>query len=127
MPIPQFRRWILLVLIAQPFAGNFALQTIPSGPPPPLQLTAEQDHQRILNLLHITSLRRGPDGDPKSPHAANLDESKATTYTNLPNPLLLKSGKRVRTAKIWWQERRSEIVEDFDREIYGRVPPTHPA
>ena len=23
---------------------------------------------------------------------------------------------------MWWKERRPEIVEDFDREVYGRVP-----
>ena len=23
---------------------------------------------------------------------------------------------------MWWNQRRAEIVEDFDREIYGRVP-----
>ncbi len=45
--------------------------------PPPAHLTAEQDHQRTLDLLHITALRRGPDGDPKSPNAANFDESKS--------------------------------------------------
>jgi hypothetical protein len=119
--------WILLALIGLPFGRpiNFAIQTA-IGPPPPLQLTAEQDHQRTLDLLHITALRRGPDGDPKSPHAANLDESKATTYTSLPDPLVLKNGKKVKNAKIWWKQRRLEIVEDFDREIYGRVPPNTP-
>jgi hypothetical protein len=115
-------------LIAYWFAsGNdFAIQTIANSSPPPAQLTAEQDHQRTLNLLHITSLRRGPDGDPKSSRAANLDESKATSYTNLPDPLLLKRGKKVRSEKIWWKLRRPEIVEDFDQEIYGRVPPNAP-
>jgi hypothetical protein len=52
--------------------------------PPVVHLTAEQDHQRILDLLHITSLRRGPDGDPKSPNAANFDESKVSPYPPLP-------------------------------------------
>src|SRR5271168_86710 len=47
------------------------------GPAAPVHLTAEQDHQHIMDLLHITSLRRGADGDPKSPNAANYDESKA--------------------------------------------------
>jgi (4-O-methyl)-D-glucuronate---lignin esterase len=28
----------------------------------------------------------------------------------------------VQTEKDWWAERRPEIVEDFDREVYGRVP-----
>ena len=90
--------------------------------PPPVHMTAEQDHQRLLDLLHITSLRRGADGDPKSPNAANYDESKAAPSSALPDPLKLKNGKKVKSAKVWWQKRRAEIVEDFDREIYGRVP-----
>ena len=74
-----------------------------------------------MDLLHITALRRGPDGDPKSPNAANTDESKVPPYT-LPDPLVLKNGKRVMNAKMWWSKRRPEIVEDFDREIFGRMP-----
>ncbi len=92
---------------------------------PPAHLTAEQDHQRLLDLLHITALRRGPDGDPKSPNAANVDESKVPPYS-LPDPLVLKNGKKVKTAKMWWKQRRPEIGEDFDREIYGRVPKNTP-
>ena len=79
-----------------------------------------------MDLLHITTLRRGADGDPKSPYAANYDESKANPYPKLPDPLLLKNGKQGTTAKAWWDERRPEIVEDFDREIYGRVPKNTP-
>jgi len=90
--------------------------------PPPVEMTAEQDHQRMMDLLHITSLRRGADGNPQSPHAANADESKATTYSSLPDPLVLKNGKPVKDAKTWWRQRRPEIVDDFDREVYGRVP-----
>jgi peptidoglycan/xylan/chitin deacetylase (PgdA/CDA1 family) len=90
--------------------------------PPPVHLSAEEDHQRTLALLHITSLRRGPDGDPKSPNAANFDESKVSSTLNLPDPLLLNDGKPVTTAELWWKERRPQIVEEFDREIYGRVP-----
>jgi len=88
---------------------------------PPVHLTSEQDHQRIMDLLHISALRRGPDGDPKSPNAANVDESKVTPYT-LPDPLVLKDGHKIATAEEWWKRRRPEIVEDFDREVYGRVP-----
>jgi hypothetical protein len=89
--------------------------------PPQAHLTADQDHQRILDLLHITSLRRGPDGDPKSPNAANFDESKVSSY-HLPDPLRLNDGQPVTSPELWWQRRRPEIVELFDREIYGRVP-----
>jgi hypothetical protein len=93
---------------------------------PPVRLTAEQDHQRMMDLLHITSLRRGADGDAKSPYAANYDEEKAKPDPKLPDPLTLKNGKRVTTAKMWWDLRRPEIVEDFDREVYGRAPKVTP-
>ena len=89
---------------------------------PPLHLTSEQDHQRIMDLLHITTLRRGPDGDPKSPNAANFDESKVPPYPPLPDSLVLKNGKKVTTPKMWWKQRRPEIVEEFDSEVYGRAP-----
>jgi hypothetical protein len=88
---------------------------------PPVQLTAEQDHQRLLDLLHIRELRRGPDGDPKSPRAANFDESKVRPY-KLPDPLAMKNGQRVKSSEQWWKQRRPQLVEIFDREIYGRVP-----
>src|ERR1700753_4116326 len=88
---------------------------------PPVHLTSEQDHQRMMDLLHTPQLRRGPDGDPQSPNAANFDESKVAAY-QLPDPLALNDGKRVRSAATWWKERRPQIVEYFDREVYGRVP-----
>src|SRR5947209_12699935 len=95
----------------------------PESSSSPVHLTAEQDQQRLLHLLHIESLRPGANGkDPKAPNAANYDESKATTYRALPDPLVLKNGKRVTTPAIWWHTRRPEIVEDFDREVYGRMP-----
>jgi len=94
---------------------------------PALHLTAEQDHQRMMDLLHISSLRRGADGDPKSPNAANYDESKANPYPNLPDPLLFKNGKRVSKADEWWNMQRPQIAELFDREIYGVVPTKTPA
>jgi len=88
---------------------------------PPIELTSEQDHQRTMDLLQIAELRRGPDGDPISAHAANFDESKVMPYA-LPDPLLMRDGVRVGTRRDWWARRRPEIVEDFDREVYGRVP-----
>jgi hypothetical protein len=112
----------------------FAPVAVPLGraadsvPPPPARLTAEQDHQRIMGLLNITSLRNGANGNnPLATNAANTDESTANPYPNLPDPLTLKNGRKVTTAAMWWDQRRPEIVEDFDREIYGRVPAKMPA
>ncbi|HKM54199.1 MAG TPA: hypothetical protein VJY33_12385, partial [Isosphaeraceae bacterium] len=97
------------------------------SPPPPVQLTAQQDHKRMMELLKIEKLRPGANGNNRqAPNAANYDESKANPYPNLPDPLVLKSGQRVTSAKVWWNQRRPEIVEDFDKEIYGRVPKETP-
>ena len=56
----------------------------------------------------------------------NYDESKANPHPNLPDPLVMKNGKKVTSAKMWWNQRRPEIVEDFDREVYGRAPKSLP-
>ena len=100
---------------------SFHAHTIDSYPPV-VHLTAEQDHQRIMDLLHITSLRNGPDGDPKSPRAANFDESNLLPNIKLPDPLILNNGQRVTTPQQWWSERRPQIIELFDRDVFGRVP-----
>jgi hypothetical protein len=88
---------------------------------------AQEDHQRLMTLLHMTEMRHGADQNNKeSPYYVNYDESKANPFPVLPDPLTLKNGKKVATAKDWWTLRRPEIVEDFDREIYGRVPKSTP-
>jgi hypothetical protein len=82
----------------------------------------------MMDQLHIASLRPGADGNhPDAPNAANYDETKANPYPKLPDPLVLKNGKKVKSAKDWWHKRRPEIVEDFDREVYGRVPKVTPS
>ncbi len=93
-------------------------------PKPPVKLTAQEDHKRLMELLKIKEIRRGADGNPKSANAANLDESKANPYPDLPDPLVMKDGTKV-TAALW-TKRRAEIAEDFDREVYGRVPKNTP-
>src|SRR6266850_1782023 len=111
--------------------SSLLLAQQPQGQPTAQQLAqqaaTQQDHQRMMELLKITSLRPGADGrNADAPNAANYDEAKANPYPKLPDPLLLKNGKKVTTAKAWWTRRRPEIVEDFDREIYGRVPKVTP-
>lgn len=105
---------------------SLVAQQTPPTYPPVAHLTAEQDHQRLMDLLGIKSLRPGREGNSASPLAANYDESKANPYPQLPDPLVLNNGKRVASAKAWWTQRRPQIVEIFDREIYGRVPVSTP-
>ena len=86
-----------------------------------------EDHKAMMVLLKIDSLRPGANGsNPNAPNAANYDEAKANPFPTLPDALMLKNGKKVTDAKTWWNKRRSQIVEDFDREIYGRVPKNLP-
>jgi len=82
----------------------------------------QKDYKGMLSQLSITSTRPGPSGNPNAPNAANSDEEKASPYTSLPDPLVLNNGKKVTDAKTWWNKRRPEIVEPFDKEVYGRTP-----
>jgi hypothetical protein len=96
--------------------------------PPPVQLSAAEDHRRLLELLKISELRRGADGrNPQASNAANYDEAKATPSAELPDPLRTNRGRKVSSAKQWRTVRRPEILEHFDREVYGRVPAGVPA
>jgi len=133
VPASRLTRWslglVLFALVVHPLGHGADPATQPAARslPPPVQLTAQQDHQRMMDLLHITALRPGADGrNPQAPNAANYDESKANPCPKLPDPLVLKNGKEVRNARTWWRQRRPQIVEDFDREVYGRVPKATP-
>jgi len=131
MSSPLARRLLGLSLTVLAIGTPAAAQDPPKQPDAkdggPVQLTAQQDHKRMMELLNIKELRRGANGNnPKAENAANYDESKANPYPKLPDPLVLKSGKKVTTVEQWRKERRPEIVEDFDREVYGRVPKDTP-
>ena len=94
----------------------------------PLSWTAQQDHQNMMDQLGIKALRPGPNGRAAAgePGAANYDPAKANPYPDLPDPLRMKDGRKVTSAAQWWDARRPQIVEDFDREVYGRVPKNVP-
>lgn len=88
----------------------------------PVKMTAQEDHRHLLDLLGISNLRPGVDGmNPKAANFANTDEAKSNPYPDLPDPLVFKNGKPVKNARDW-KKRREEIIEDLDREVYGRTP-----
>jgi hypothetical protein len=93
---------------------------------PPVNFTAEQDHQQMMQQLGIKTLRPGPNGDATAPDHANYDEALANPYPDLPDALTGKNGKKVTNATMWWKQRRPEIVEDMEREVYGRIPANVP-
>jgi hypothetical protein len=89
--------------------------------PEPKNWTTAEDHQNMMQQLGIKRLRPGPSGTQGAPNFANTDEAKANPYPDLPEVLTLKNGTKVTTPALW-NQRRAEIVEEFDREVLGRVP-----
>jgi lysophospholipase L1-like esterase len=84
------------------------------------RLTAE-DHRLMLAQLGITALRPGPSGNEQAANHANYDSALANPFTSLPEVLRLNDGRRVTNVRLW-QQRRRELIDAFEREVYGRVP-----
>ena len=111
-------------VVAQTPAPTPATTPTPAAGQPPApsaaqlatQEATQADHKRMLALLGIPELRRGVEGrNQQSPNFANYDESKVAPYPPLPELMVTKAGTRVTTAKQWWDVRRPELVELFDR------------
>lgn len=117
----------ILALLLSASALQASAQDVKLTDPAPLELTTQQDHQLMMEALGIKSLRPGANGmNREAPNAANYDEAKVNEYT-LPDPLVCNDGTKVTTPDQWWEKRRPEIVEQFDHEVYGRVPKDAPA
>lgn len=89
-------------------------------------MTALQDQADMMRQLGIRTLRPGPSGNESAPNHANYDETLANPCPLLPDVLTAKSGKKITTPEQWWQVRRPELIDDFEREMYGRVPKNVP-
>jgi hypothetical protein len=111
---------------AQAPATGPAPATQPGPPPNPNAAANAADHKNMMEQLGIKVLRPGPSGNESVPNHANYNEALANPYPNLPDSLTLKNGKKVSNADAWWKQRRPEIVEEFDREVLGRVPQNVP-
>ena len=116
----RFRTALPLIAGALLVAGLCAQGSVDTS-----KWTAADDHKNMMEQLGIKALRPGPSGNEAAPNHANYDEATANPYPDLPDVLTLKNGKKV-TNKAMWSQRRAEIVEDFDREVLGRVPKNAP-
>jgi len=94
--------------------------------PAPVSFTSQQDHDNMMQQLGIKKLRPGYNGNETAPGHANYDETLANPCPQLPDILVTKAGRKVTTAETWWKQRRPEIAEDFEREVYGRLPKNIP-
>jgi lysophospholipase L1-like esterase len=89
------------------------------------QLTNE-DHREMLQQLGITKLRPGRNPNPGSTNPPNTDQALANPFPDYPEVLTLDNGTAVTSAEMWSEQRRPQIVEAFEREVFGRVPANVP-
>ena len=116
-----FSAFVCMLATAPPLRGQQSSTPAESG-----AWTTAEDHQNMMTQLGIKRLRPAPSGNESAPNQANYDEAKANPFPELPDALTLENGKKVTTADAWWKERRPQIVEMFQREVIGRVPPGVP-
>jgi len=114
---------LLVAVVAVIAAANILAQQSSTSQSSELKTwTTAEDHQNMMQQLGIKKLRPGPSGTETAPNHANYDEATANPFPDLPEVLTLKNGKKVTSKDMWWNQRRPEILEDFDREVLGRVP-----
>lgn len=76
------------------------------------------DYQHMLTKLGIKKMRKGREGFGKD----TSSEKTANPYKDsMPDLLTFKDKTKVKSADQW-PKRRAEIVEEFEREVYGRIP-----
>jgi hypothetical protein len=109
---------LMLGLVAPPVLTQNA-----DGLPPHVQLTRDEDFLRTRALLGLTG---PPPAGAVNTSPDTYNEALANPYPNLPDPLRLNNGQRVTTAATWNDQRRGELLEIFEREIYGRTPKVTP-
>src|SRR6188768_4197429 len=94
--------------------------------PKPSNLTSQQNQENMMQQLGIKKLRPGPSGEENAPNHANYDTTKADPCPQLPDILTMKDGKKVTTSEMW-KARRAEIIDEYEREVYGRIPKNVPS
>jgi hypothetical protein len=117
---------VLASAAIQPLTVPVSGQNAPARTGASTNWTTQDDHQNMKRQLGITRLRPGPSGRAGATNSANYDPATANPFPNLPELLTLKDGRKVTTPAQWWELRRPEIVEDFEREVIGRVPKEAP-
>jgi hypothetical protein len=122
------KKVFFFLIAAGSYTFSIAQDTTINGTkyPKPSNLTSQQNQENMMQQLGIKKLRPGPSGDENAPNHANYDTTKADPCPQLPDMFTMKNGKKVTTPEMW-KARRAEIIEDYEREVYGRIPKNVPA
>jgi len=96
----------------------------PRGTPAPWVEAGYDDHKNMMSQLGIKALRPGKSGSNQT--GPGFEEATANEWMpTMPDVLKMKDGTKVTTPEQW-TKRRAEILEDFEREVYGRIPADMP-
>src|SRR5256885_17138431 len=108
----QIKRAVILAVIGCCSRGVCLFGQIASdarkADPAPVDWTARQDHQNMMEQLGIKALRPGPSGNPTATNAANYDPENANPFPDLPDPLTLKNGRKITSAEMRRRGQRAE-------------------
>jgi hypothetical protein len=117
------KTWNLIVLFSSLSLSAFAQFGLTPTQQDSINKRTSNDYNNMIQQIGInkSQIRPGVSGNPKDANAANSSEDKVNHYI-LPEALVLKNGKKVKTANDWITKRRPEIVADFESEIYGKIP-----
>jgi hypothetical protein len=109
-----------VLFVASPSSAQVKGQA--KGKQPDFIPAGYDDYQNMLDRLGIKKTRQGRDLKVMD----TSDEATANPYKEtMPDLMTFKDGTKV-TVADQWPKRRAEIVEDFEREVYGRIPTNVP-
>src|SRR5229473_7649451 len=107
-----------VLLLASTASSGQDVKGAGKGKQPDFIPAGYDDYQNMLNQLGIKKMRKGRDSKAKD----TSDEATANPYKEtMPDLMTFKDGTKVKSADQW-PKRRAEIVGDFEREVYGRIP-----
>ncbi len=109
-----------LLAVALFICASSSAQDKGKGKQPDFIPAGYDDYQNMLDQLGIKKMRPGRGGNARD------NEATANPYKEtMPDLMTFKDGTKV-TSADQWPKRRAEIVEDFEREVYGRIPKNVP-
>ena len=86
-----------------------------------VRFLAQKSHFTLLLILFSGLLVLSA-----QPKGFLYEESKVLQY-ELPDPLICFDGLKVSDSRDWFNKRRPEIFQLFEKEVYGRLPKTLPS
>jgi hypothetical protein len=100
---------------------NPGKKILSSLPPPFGGRQYELTPAGLLGPVKLMALKTQNLADTIAKIPVNYDEESVGTYS-LPDPLLLKNGRKVTDTQTWIRQRRPEVLSLFEKNQFGKAP-----